>query len=89
MKYELPVTFIDIDQIDEWTEDMVKKDWRDSDKILEELEADIRKNGLKEPLVVMEQGTKNGKKRFVGRNGGHRYLVLKKLGYKAIPCKLE
>ncbi len=81
---ELPITFFRLEQIEEWTEKLVKGKGRYTEEDFKNLKEDILKNGLKEPLIVKRQGD-----RYIGINGGHRYLVLKELGYKVVPCKVK
>ena len=60
---------------------------------LDLLEADIKKNGLKEPLKVflrekndVQTRDFNESVRVFLADGSHRYMVLKKLGWKEVPC---
>jgi ParB-like chromosome segregation protein Spo0J len=47
------------------------------------LKENISRNGLVTPLYV----TKNKKSYFI-KEGGHRFLACKELGYKTIKCKV-
>lgn len=48
---------------------------------LQKLADDIRKNGLNDPLIVERNGDF-----YKVIDGNHRFIVLKMLGWKEIPC---
>ena len=83
----LPVEFVPIDKIVGWDEESIlKQDTTyplDSDKF-KALKEDIRIRGLRRSVVVHDE--KDGY--FRGFQGGHRYLALKQLGYKEVPCRV-
>jgi SAM-dependent methyltransferase len=46
------------------------------------LKEDIKKRGIREPLVVQK------KKHYQIIQGSHRYFIAKELGYKDVPCRI-
>jgi len=80
-KKYLPITFIAIEDIRDWKPGLhpIRPESN-----YEELKEDIKKNGLKEPLIVRKNGNA-----YYGVDGTHRYYILKELGYKIIPCYLK
>lgn len=83
----IPITFIEIDKI--------FGTGQSKGYIEPDLEESIRNIGLKEPILVKRSTDAYWKlhpvrKRceFMAGEGGHRLLIMKKLGYKSIPCKI-
>ena len=82
----IPTTFIDIDRL-----------FRSShpDQIESDLETSIKNIGIKEPITVrratdayFEEWPLEKGREFIGCEGGNRFLTMRKLGYKSIPCKI-
>lgn len=82
----IPVEFVPIDKITKWTEESImnqKAAYALLDEKFITLREDIRKRGIREPIIIWER---NGE--LQGFQGAHRYFAAKQLGYKSIPCKV-
>ena len=81
-----PLEFLHIDEIHNWSEERIlsqkEKYNLKSEKFLE-LKKDIRKRGIRDPLIIQYY-----KGEYIGFNGIHRYFAAKQLGYKYLPCKV-
>ena len=55
----------------------------DSKRFLE-LKADIKKRGIRDPIILREKKHR----RLTGFQGVHRFLIAVQLGYKYVPCKI-
>ena len=80
---ELPVEFVAVDAITGWSEESVlqqKGGYGIDTPRFRELVADIKRRGVREPLILEES--------LKGFQGAHRYLAAKALGYKSVPCKV-
>jgi len=87
---DMPVVFIPIDKIEHeiWTKGSIseQKGYYKTEKDIDKLKLDIKKKGIKEPLLVRKE--RNNKDIYRGVQGGHRFLIAKELGYKELPCKI-
>ena len=85
---KIEVIWIPIDNIQNelWTWENVKDQnrYEHTPKSIAALREDIWERGIREPLLV--NALKDGI--FKGRQGAHRYLIAKELGYKELPCKV-
>lgn len=82
-----PFEFVPIDKIKNWSEDTLmnqKTSYGLKDLKFLLLRDDIKKRGIRDPLVVEE--IKSGE--YKGFQGIHRYLAAKQLNYKDVPCKV-
>lgn len=82
----IPVEFVPIVDIQGWDEQSVynqRGGYGMDDERAKALLEDIRRRGIREPLILQE---KEGVLR--GFQGAHRYLAAKKLGCKEVPCKV-
>lgn len=55
---------------------------------LQKLKASITKIGLRGPLMVFKLPKRRKGCRYKGTEGGKRYIALRELGYKDVPCKI-
>lgn len=83
----IPTTFIDIDKIFEPVNKTIPID--------PDLEQSIKNIGIKNPIIVrrvpesfFETHSEYPRREFIGMEGGNRFLIIKKIGYKSIPCKI-
>ena len=59
-----------------------------SREVIDKLKIDIRKNGFKEPIIVLYDKFSNGGEATI-IEGNHRFVVAKELGLKEIPVTFE
>lgn len=77
--FDIPITFISPDDIKDG--EIVKYD--SDDVFYHELKNHINEIGLRQPLIVKK--TDSGYEIYEGQ---HRFMILKELGYKSIPCRI-
>ena len=59
-----------------------------SREVIDKLKIDIRKNGFKEPIIILYDKFSNGGEATI-IEGNHRFVVAKELGLKEIPVTFE
>jgi len=81
---DLPTTFIPLKKIVGWDNETLVN-YKKNDSKFKNLKVNIKKIGLREPLIVHQS---KGEDFYRPYEGGHRYLALKELGYTDVPCKI-
>ena len=59
------------------------------EKKIESLMEEIRKNGLKKPLIIFKYQDSEGNCRFYVGEGNHRLEAMKRLGSKGVPVEFK
>jgi len=88
---QAPLEFVSVDNIFSPDEKQIlhqKTKYSIESEEFKKLKEDIRIRGIRESLILIQERPTEKPNEYILFQGGHRFIAIKQLGYKNIPCRV-